>query len=82
MTPMGVPIKVAKTTMTKEPQMALAKPPTSLGGGVICVNRARLMPPKPKRKVSIRIQINQNTPKAMAATAKIRATVLTRLRLL
>ena len=35
MMPIGVPTKVASITIRNEPQMALSRPPASLGGGVI-----------------------------------------------
>ncbi|MNV95478.1 hypothetical protein D3C71_1903750 [compost metagenome] len=80
MMPMGVPISVASVTMVSEPKMALARPPASLGGGVISVNSIRLRPPRPWRIVSHRIQTSQNRPKAMAARASVSASWLTRLR--
>jgi hypothetical protein len=52
--------------------MALARPPTSLGGGVIWVNTAQAMPPTPRRTVSHRIQTSQNRPNAMAASDSVR----------
>ena len=73
-TPMGVPKSVARPTIVNDPKMALARPPVSaMGGGVISVNTARLRPPMPKRMVSIRIQISQNTPKAIAASDSAKA---------
>jgi hypothetical protein len=82
MMPMGVPTNVASNTMTTEPKIALEIPPTSLGGGVICVNSATLRPPRPRRIVSHKIHTSQNTPNSMAASDKVKAIWLTRLRLL
>ena len=68
--PIGVPSSVARRTITSEPKIALARPPVSAcGGGVISVNSDSAMPPRPSRTVSIRIQISQNRPKAIAASA-------------
>ncbi len=38
MMPIGVPTKVASSTITSEPKIALAMPPASFGGGVISVS--------------------------------------------
>jgi hypothetical protein len=71
---MGVPTKVASSTIMNDPKIAFAKPPpSSLGGGVICVNKLRLKPPKPSRKVSHNIQSSQNTPNAIASSDKVKA---------
>ncbi|MNV95377.1 hypothetical protein D3C71_1902640 [compost metagenome] len=78
--PIGVPISVASVTITSETKMAFARPPASLGGGVMSENSIRLRPPRPRRMVSHRIQISQNRPKAMAASASVSAIWLTRLR--
>jgi hypothetical protein len=80
-TPVGVPSKVAAPTIINDPKMALDRPPVSAcGGGVISVNTARLMPLTPKRTVSANIQINQNRPKAIAASDSVNAMALIRLR--
>ena len=79
--PIGVPSAVASVTITSEPKMALASPPTSAcGGGVISVSTCQLRPPTPSRSVSNRIQISQNTPNAIAPSDSVNATALTRLR--
>src|SRR5690606_23808896 len=80
LTPSGVPTYVPSSTRTKEPKIALAKPPVSLGGGVISENSAKLRPPRPNVMVSHRIQTSQNTPKAMALRDRVKATWLMRLR--
>ena len=78
---MGVPTNVASATIIREPQMALAMPPSSLGGGVICENSAKLRPPTPWRTVSHRIQTSQKTPNSMAAKDRASASRFIRLRL-
>ena len=80
MMPMGVPMKVATSTIRKEPYIALAMPPGSLGAGVMAVSVSTLRPPMPSRTVSIRIQSSQNTPKAMAAIDRLSISLLTSLR--
>ena len=60
--------------------MALARPPASLGGGVICVRVAQVRPATPSRTVSQRIHTSQKTPNAMATSDSESATWLTRLR--
>ena len=70
-----------KATISAEPNRALARPPASFGGGVIWVNKARLNPPKPKRKVSHNIHTSQKTPKAMAKSDSASANWFMRLRL-
>ena len=80
MMPIGVPTKVASSTITNEPKIALAMPPASLGGGVISVSVAQVRPPTPRRTVSQRIHTSQKTPKAIAASDSVSATWLTRLR--
>ena len=78
-----MPSKVASVTITSEPAMALSNPPESaMGGGVISVKMARVSPPIPSRTVSIRIQISQKRPKAIAAMDSTKATTLTILRYL
>jgi hypothetical protein len=72
--PIGVPMKVASDTIMTEPKIEFASPPTSLGGGVISVNRAKDKPPRPKRMVSHKIQISQNNPNAIAMSERVRAT--------
>ncbi len=42
--PIGVPISAAIMVMTKLPAMALSRPPSLPGGGVIWVNMAMLRP--------------------------------------
>ena len=54
--------------------MALARPPASLGGGVMSVNSASDMPPSPRRSVSHKIHTSQNTPNTMAASDSDSAT--------
>ena len=73
MMPMGVPTNVASNTMTTEPKIALEIPPTSLGGGVVCVNSATLRPPRPRRMVSRYIHSSQNPLHSMAASVKVKA---------
>ena len=77
---MGVPINVAIATISSEPKMALAKPPASLGGGVISVSSASPKPPTPKRTVSHKIHTSQNRPNAIAASDSASAMRLVRLR--
>ena len=76
MMPIGVPTKVASSTIRSEPKIALAMPPASFGGGVISVKVASARPPTPRRSVSHRIQTSQNTPKAMAASDSVSATLV------
>ena len=81
-TPIGVPSIVASVTITTDPKIALASPPVSAcGGGVISVKSEIAIPPMPRRTVSIRIQISQNRPNAIAASARVSATALTSFRL-
>ena len=77
---MGVPMKVATSTIKKEPNMALAMPPASLGPGVMAVSACMLSPPSPKRMVSSKIHSSQKTPNAMASIDRPSMMRLTSLR--
>src|SRR5678816_4956409 len=60
--------------ITTLPKNALSMPPVSPGGGVICVNSARLSEPRPLLKVVHRIHASQNRPKIVARIASACAT--------
>ena len=77
---MGVPMKVATSTIRNEPKIALAMPPGSLGAGVMAVKACRLKPPSPSRMVSSKIHSSQKTPNAMASIDRLSMMRLTGLR--
>src|SRR5690606_30757834 len=77
--PSGAPMRMASPHMTALPYSALARPPSCIGGGVFCVNRARLMPPSPLLIVVHRSQARKNRPSSAAAqdrTMSMRLTIL------
>ena len=74
--PIGVPIRVASVAIITLPTMALSRPPVLPGGGVIWVNMAMPMPPRPFWNRVNRIQTSQNRPKAMASTETVRLKAL------
>src|SRR5688572_5672462 len=73
--PTGVPSTIASRLITMLPKKALSMPPSSPGGGVICVNSARLIEPRPLLNVVHMIQTSQNRPKIVASTASTWATM-------
>jgi hypothetical protein len=60
--------------------MALSKPPSVMGGGVIWVNVARLKPLKPSCSTENKIQISQTMPKAIAVSDRVSTTIFVVLR--
>ena len=79
-TPMGVPSRMASRLITTLPNRALARPPGSLGGGVIWVNRSRLRLPMPLVIVVHRIQTSHIRPNRAATMDSDRATPFLTLR--
>src|SRR5690606_10883632 len=66
-TPSGAPIRIARPHITAEPNSALRRPPSAMGGGVARVNRLTLMPLMPLDTRVHRIQA-RNTRPITAAT--------------
>src|ERR1044071_1035902 len=78
--PIGVPTRLAMPTRIRLPAIALSKPPSLPGGGVIFVKRSSVSPPKPSLTTSNRIQASQKRPNAIAASESASATRFTSLR--
>ena len=76
-TPSGVPMAIASAHITALPKNALARPPSCIGGGVIWVNSAQLMPPAALDTSVHRIQPRKNRPKAAVRQPRAMATLLT-----
>ncbi|KAG1583348.1 hypothetical protein G6F46_015117 [Rhizopus delemar] len=75
-TPSGVPMPIASAHITALPKKALARPPSCIGGGVILVNRSRLMPARPLEARVNRIQPRKNRPNRAVAQDAVIATTL------
>src|ERR1035437_5169443 len=66
--PIGVPIRVASSDMSRLPKMALARPPVLPGGGVVWVNMERLMALSP---CAIRVHTNHTSQNRPSSTASM-----------
>jgi hypothetical protein len=53
--------------MIRLPTIALSKPPTAPGGGVISVKTRNERPPKPSQNTTPRISASQDSPTKVAA---------------
>ena len=79
--PSGAPIATPRNVIMIEPTMAFASPPVfDPGGGVICVNTDRLMPPNPSQNSVKRMSPRKVMPKTAAALHSARMMRLRRLR--
>src|SRR3546814_364276 len=78
--PTGVPIRVPTAVIMTLPKMALSRPPSAPGGGVLCVNSVQDKAPPPLCSSVTIIQHSQNSPKASASMDNVSMMRLTRLR--
>ncbi|MNZ92595.1 hypothetical protein D3C78_1116230 [compost metagenome] len=78
--PIGVPSRVPKKVIFSEPAMALIRPPSEPGGGVILVNTSRLMPARPLTSRVYRIHASQNRPNPIASSEAVMLKPLTKRR--
>ena len=65
--PVGVPIRVAITVITRLPKIAFNRPPLLPGGGVIWVNSAGLSAEKPSYSRVPNTSTRNISPKTVAA---------------
>src|ERR1035437_3577256 len=75
--PIGVPITVASSDMSRLPKMALARPPALPGGGVVWVNMVRLRAGNPWANRVHSIHTSQNRPNSTASMDMPRVMKLT-----
>ena len=78
--PRGAPISTPMTVITTLPKMALSRPPSLPGGGVISVNTAPDRPPMPFHSRLARISRSAPRPSAAAPTHSDSHTALRRRR--
>src|SRR5690554_1428335 len=77
---MGVPISVATAAIITLPTIALSKPPSAPGGGVLCVSSVNDRAEPPLTKSVSMIQLSQNKPKMTVAADRVSISVLKRCR--
>src|SRR5450756_1659352 len=75
--PIGVPIRVASSDISRLPKMALARPPVLPGGGVVWVNMVSLRACNPWSNRVHSIHTSQNRPNSTASMDMLRLTKLT-----
>src|SRR5688572_30384755 len=74
-TPIGAPNSTPSRLIRMLPNIALSRPPSSPGGGVILVKRSRSSAEMPLRSVVHTIHVSQNRPKIVAIVASTWATM-------
>ncbi len=77
-----MPASTASALIIRLPTMALSRPPSELGGGVIIVNSLGEMLLSPLKPRSPRMKASQTIPKIAASTDSIRNMPFQALRLL
>ena len=78
--PIGVPKTTAKVVMIRLPTMALSRPPSAPGGGVISVKTASDSPLNPSHSSTPRITTSQPSPSSVAPNDRPIAILLRRRR--
>ena len=78
--PSGVPMTIAAAQINALPVMALSRPPASPGGGVLSVNTCNDRPPMPFHTRMPRMSASQQSPRTVAAIARLWAIAFLRRR--